>query len=881
MPRRIPSCTPLALFAGLAACTALATAALADQAGIRVPATTTGRFTTRALMAQPQTSSALVSQARATWDLAQPDRTHLVSPPDAPQLSSSPPEPLNAPSTPPVVLSPQTIGPVFTGPTLADCQAFPPDNMGCVGPSQFIAFVNGRIRSFDKATGVADGVLETSPDAFFASAMTPIGNGIVVNFTSDPQIRYDRLSGCWFLTIIDVPCTDPTCSALNPNRLLMAVSDAASQGTITASTVWTFSWFQPDTASFMDYPSLGVDARALYIGGDMFASDGTLSGTSGYVVRKSSALDAGPLFVTAFPNLALGVGGEGPWAPRGVDNFDPAANEGYFIGVSNIAYSRLVFRRVSDPGGTPTISDNIIRNVSSTAFPPSVAHLGNANGAFGQLDAVDDRLLAAHIRNGRLFTAQSIAVASTGVGSSYDPDRRDAVRWYELNGIRSTDNSGLPVVVRFGTLYDPARSLSTARQYWMPSIMVSGQGHAALGFSTAGVPFYVDAGTVGRLASYGAGALGTPEMLTSSSTSYNPAGNPGGPNGRRWGDYSFTSLDPLDDMTMWTIQQFCDDVDSYGCRIARLVAPPPATPSGAPDVEAGNASVVVTLTGTPVIGSGFFDPGADLPGVPAFHHLSATVTNTGVTGTPPTVNAVTYVNPTMMLLDLNTGLATPNVGGEKYGVLVTNPDGQNIEGHAVLRVVEQPTATQLAMFTANGTEAGIEVRWQLGAPEPSSRVTLERSDEGVGEWTTLDVALRADGETTVALDRSALPGVAYEYRLRVQDSAGGEQVFGPVRGTLAAAAGRASLDGVRPNPTSGAVQLLYTVGTSGPVRLSVFDVQGREVAVIVDAVETSGRHVAQWDGRGSGAIVEAGVYFVRYRALGIEQSRRLTVTNPR
>ncbi len=48
-----------------------------------------------------------------------------------------------------------------TGPT--ENGAFPPDNMGAIGPAQYIVFVNGRIRSFNKTTGVADGVLDARP----------------------------------------------------------------------------------------------------------------------------------------------------------------------------------------------------------------------------------------------------------------------------------------------------------------------------------------------------------------------------------------------------------------------------------------------------------------------------------------------------------------------------------------------------------------------------------------------------------------------------------------------------------------------------------------------------------------------------------------------
>ncbi len=88
-------------------------------------------------------------------------------------------------------LSPQTLSLSFTVANLGDTQAFPPDDMGVVGPTQFITDLNGRIRSFNKTTGVADGVLDVNTDTFFNSVMTPPTNQ---NFTTDPRIRYDRLT---------------------------------------------------------------------------------------------------------------------------------------------------------------------------------------------------------------------------------------------------------------------------------------------------------------------------------------------------------------------------------------------------------------------------------------------------------------------------------------------------------------------------------------------------------------------------------------------------------------------------------------------------------------------------------------------------------------
>ena len=562
--------------------------------------------------------------------------------------------------------TPQTLGPInFTGATLSDTGAFPPDSMGAVGPTQYIVAVNGRIRSFNKTTGVADGILNLDSDIFFNSVMTPSSS----NFTSDPRIRYDRLSGRWFIIMIDVPGGTGSL----PNRVMIAVS---SSSTITNRSNFTFFQFQhdlvgvtenSDTGKFADYPTLGIDADALYIGVNVFTST-DLSNTTGFVVQKASVLAAGPITVTAFRGLISSVTSDGPFTPQGVDNYDPASSEGYFIGVSKAFFGSLVLRRVGTPGGTPSISDNISINVADTSFPLTVPHLGNTGGTAGKLDALDDRLFAAHLRNGRLWTAHNIGLNSSGTTSGAN---RNGTRWYELTGIVSPDT---PSVVQSGTVFD-----STAvnpRYYWIPSIMVSGQGHAALGFSTAGTNEYANAGTVGRLATDIADTMQTPVLYTNSSTAYNPPNDPGGPWGRRWGDYSYTSLDPDDDMTIWTIQEFCNATNTYGVQIVKLLAPPPATPSSASpsSISTGQSSVNVIITGTTISGSGFFDPGAGFT-----NRISAAVPGL-------TVNSVTYTDPTHVTLDLSTIGATEDT----KSVTVTNPDSQSATSVAAIFTVCTP-----------------------------------------------------------------------------------------------------------------------------------------------------------------------------------------------
>ncbi len=674
-----------------------APAVLAQEAGERLPGVVGKQETTAEIMARQAASPA--RKPHPDHELEGPDRWRLRQNPLAPAVASYPPVAVESPA-PDVEPAVHTTALSFDGATLTDTGAFPPDSMGAVGPTQFVTFVNGRLRTFTKA-GVADGVINADPDVFFASVMTPVAGSVVLNFTSDALVRYDRFTARWFVAIIDVPCTNATCTTTAANRLMIGVTDAASNGTISGSTVWTFFYFVGDPGSnFLDYPSLGIDVNALYIGGNMFTSAGSFVGTNGYVVQKSSVLGAGPIVSTRFANLVSGSGGAGPFAPRGVDNVDPAATEGYFVGPDNATFSKIMFRRVSNPGSTtPTISANISVTVPTTALSGTasvrlVEHAGNGGGTNGMLDSLDDRLFEATARNGRLWTAHNFTVTSAGVASTV-ASSRNASRWYEFQNLTTT-----PTLVQSGTVFDNAATRAAARQYWIPTVTVTGQGHAVLGATMAGAPVGATPVFVGRLAGDTLGTMVGPPTTAAVSfgtttANYNPASDPGGSSGRRWGDYSFTSVDPLDDMTVWTIQEYNQASNSYAVRVAKLAAPPPATPtcSASPIVFTGPTGNVV-INATSSGGSGFFDPGTNLPAPAlAFTHLSATMTN-------GTVNSATYNSPTQVTLNI-----TATTAGLQ-NVTITNPDGQSVTANGCINVSAAAVA-DLSITKTDGVASAV------------------------------------------------------------------------------------------------------------------------------------------------------------------------------
>jgi immune inhibitor A len=84
-----------------------------------------------------------------------------------------------------------------------------------------------------------------------------------------------------------------------------------------------------------------------------------------------------------------------------------------------------------------------------------------------------------------------------------------------------------------------------------------------------------------------------------------------------------------------------------------------------------------------------------------------------------------------------------------------------------------------------------------------------------------------------------------------------------------------ALTAPRPSPMRGTGQIAFSLPREMPARLSILDLQGREVAVLAEGVMPAGPHTASWDGRGLHGTAPAGLYFARLAAGGRVLSQRL------
>jgi hypothetical protein len=237
---------------------------------------------------------------------------------------------------------------------------------------------------------------------------------------------------------------------------------------------------------------------------------------------------------------------------------------------------------------------------------------------------------------------------------------------------------------------------------------------------------------------------------------------------------------------------------------------------------------------------------------------------------------------------------------ESFQIVLENPVNLVPTANPVGIIQNDDGAPQIVVDDASLTEgdAGhvfVEIHVRLLTPsfEPV-RVNYETLD---GTATANDDYLTTSGVLTVdpkTSETSVFVRVFGDELCEYPDETFSLRIFGPHGGVIArntatitivdqdCVAGVGTMEPlplldlapIRPNPARGAVRLNYAVGRAGPLRVSILDVQGREVATIVDRELEPGRYEATWTGRGDRGPVAAGLYFVKLNANGKTITKR-------
>jgi hypothetical protein len=409
------------------------------------------------------------------------------------------------------------------GPDIYGRSRIPPDTMGAAGPSHLMTVLNTLVRIQDKTGGVVSTV---TLNDFWASVNGNTGGG--TNGTFDPKVVYDSASGRFIFTAIDD-------SRSADNGVLLGVSaDSSPTGTWY---LWKFDG-DPNDANWADFPSIGFNRFWIAISCNMFPNGG-----GSFVESKLWVIDK----VKAYANTldVVGIFG-GDTLSSGAFTMCPCVTFGgattlYTIesGWSSVADDYVRVGRITGAVGSPSWSLAAGGGFGGGFFDvPDFLDPGDAPQLGGLLliDNGDERISAPPVyRHDHIFFCFT--------GKLLTPPRH-AIIWGQVD---PTSVGDAPVST--GIIED----ISGPYYLAYPSLAVNSVTDIVVGFSVFSTGIYASAGFTGRQAADVPNTMQAVKFLKAGQDYYYKTFG-GGRN--RWGDYSYTCVDPVDDDVFWTIQEY-------------------------------------------------------------------------------------------------------------------------------------------------------------------------------------------------------------------------------------------------------------------------------------------------------------------------------------
>jgi hypothetical protein len=188
-----------------------------------------------------------------------------------------------------------------------------------------------------------------------------------------------------------------------------------------------------------------------------------------------------------------------------------------------------------------------------------------------------------------------------------------------------------------------------------------------------------------------------------------------------------------------------------------------------------------------------------------------------------------------------------------------------------------PVATLLAEYRVRFDDGVVRLEWTLSEPVGDRSFIVMRAPEGSSGLEELEGAISVRDERFCSFsDDGCVSGMEYGYRVYLVDGSERSLLF--ESGPVAIPAMMLTLHQNHPNPFNPSTTIAYYLPERSRVRLAVYDVLGRVVAVLVEREEGIGSHSVHWNGLDSrGDAVPTGVYIYRLEAGKTRLSKKMIV----
>ena len=421
----------------------------------------------------------------------------------------------------------------------------PPDQGLCVGNGFVMEMVNSAYTIYR-----TNGTKVAGP----FNVNGPFDEGLA-EFTSDPRCHYDPATNTWFASIVFISGG----GVGDKSHIDIAVNPSGDP-----TTLWKN--YQIDTTDsgapksfdcpcFGDQPRLGIDSQNLYITSDEFSILGPeFNGAQIFAIAKKDLVNEvdAPHYVL-FDRLS--IGGAPTLAPQ------PAITNGsspaeFFLNAldpfgtfdNRIGVWSMTNRGNVALGKAPTLKSRVIASEPYGNPPPA-----EQKGAGSLIDSGDDRMQQAQYINGHVYGELGTTLNVTG-----DSEPRAAAAWFEVNAPTGALTS-VTKVTRQGYV------AVKGNHVMYPALQTTPSRAAVMGMSITG-PNRFPSTAYAELAP-GASNFGPVTITGPGVTNYDP-------DATRWGDYSWSILDPsgnsvwmADEYVPKASRQTVDRARNWGTRV--------------------------------------------------------------------------------------------------------------------------------------------------------------------------------------------------------------------------------------------------------------------------------------------------------------------------
>src|SRR5438034_416000 len=480
------------------------------------------------------------------------------------------------------------------------CLCLPPDTDGDVGPNHYVQSVNSSIKIFDKNGNPLNGPNGTTYNSFF---LTLVGTPCSGFNNGDGFVFYDHQADRWVVSDFAFPGSLPGSGPFYQCIGVSQTSDPVSGG-------WFLYAIQHDPSNptwIGDYPKLAMwnsggspAQNAYYLTVNLF--NGVTLGFQGvrvFALDRASMLTGGAANTIAFNITPAGLGDSYSLVPAGFRTGTPpaAGRDEFLISVDSPATGGVTLTQVhgwkfhvdfGTPGNSTlglgvnhTPNANVTVNGFVDAFTNSGTLLVPQNGTAQKLDTLGDKIMTPVVYQNR-SGAESLWASQTVI-LNY-PNGPTAVRWYQF----SVTGGNFPATAVQQQSWNNGND---GLWRWMPSIAVDQNGNMAISYSTSSATQEPSIRYAGRLAADPLNNLAQGEAIMTMGGGHQTHSS------GRWGDYSMTTIDPIDNLTFWHTNEYYPVTSSanWFTRIGKFQFPA-ATPTPTPTPT---ATATPTATPTP------------------------------------------------------------------------------------------------------------------------------------------------------------------------------------------------------------------------------------------------------------------------------------------